>query len=71
MYKRVCLITPPSEFLMDQRVFMNLGILKVAALLKAGRGIHSPIPKNVLSVTVKKSIPGFKPINLVDRIRYV
>ena len=28
-------ITPPSEFLLDERVFMSLGILKVAAALEA------------------------------------
>jgi anaerobic magnesium-protoporphyrin IX monomethyl ester cyclase len=31
---KVCLIIPPSGFLMDERVFMTLGILKVAAVLK-------------------------------------
>lgn len=31
---RVCLITPPSVFLLDERVFMTLGILKVAARLE-------------------------------------
>jgi radical SAM superfamily enzyme YgiQ (UPF0313 family) len=31
---RVCLITPPSVFLLDERVFMTLGILKVAAVLE-------------------------------------
>lgn len=30
----VCLITPPSVFLMDERVFLTLGILKVAAVLE-------------------------------------
>ncbi|MEK7087610.1 MAG: radical SAM protein, partial [Patescibacteria group bacterium] len=30
----VCLIIPPSVFLLDERVFMSLGILKVAAALK-------------------------------------
>lgn len=30
----VCLITPPSPFLMDQRVFPSLGVLKVAASLE-------------------------------------
>lgn len=29
----VCLITPPSAFLIDQRVFVSLGILRVAACL--------------------------------------
>lgn len=31
---RVCLIIPPSLFLLDERVFMSLGILKVAAALE-------------------------------------
>ena len=31
---KVCLITPPSIFLLDERVFVNLGILKVAAVLE-------------------------------------
>lgn len=31
---RVCLITPPSAFLLDERVFMSLGILSVAAVLE-------------------------------------
>jgi anaerobic magnesium-protoporphyrin IX monomethyl ester cyclase len=30
----VCLITPPSIFLLDERVFMTLGILRVAAVLE-------------------------------------
>jgi anaerobic magnesium-protoporphyrin IX monomethyl ester cyclase len=30
----VCLIVPPSIFLLDERVFMTLGILKVAAMLE-------------------------------------
>lgn len=30
----VCLIVPPSPFLLDERVFMSLGILKVAAVLE-------------------------------------
>src|ERR1700746_1937329 len=35
---RVCLITPPSDFLLDQRVFVSLGILKVGASLRAAGG---------------------------------
>lgn len=31
---RVCLITPPSNFLLDQRVFMSLGILKIGSVLE-------------------------------------
>lgn len=35
--KKVLLVTPPSAFLLDERVFVSLGILKVAAVLeKAG-----------------------------------
>lgn len=30
----VCLITPPSIFLLDERVFVNLGILKVASSIE-------------------------------------
>lgn len=30
----ICLITPPSLFLLDERVFMTLGILRVAAVLE-------------------------------------
>ena len=33
--KNVCLIIPPSPFLLDERVFLHLGILKVAANLEA------------------------------------
>src|SRR5258708_34155997 len=33
--RTVCLITPPSAFLLDERVFVSLGILKVAASLQA------------------------------------
>ena len=32
--KKICLITPPSPFLLDERVFMHLGILKIAAILE-------------------------------------
>lgn len=31
----ICLITPPSPFLLDERVFMHIGILKVAAVLES------------------------------------
>ena len=33
----VCLIIPPSAFLLDERVFVSLGILKVAASLEAAQ----------------------------------
>lgn len=32
--EKICLITPPSPFLLDERVFMNIGILKIAAVLE-------------------------------------
>lgn len=37
----ICLIIPPSAFLLDERVFMALGILKVAAVLEqSGRRVE-------------------------------
>lgn len=37
----VCLIIPPSVFLLDERVFMTLGILRIAAVLEqAGIGVE-------------------------------
>ncbi len=33
----VCLIIPPSPFLLDERVFMSLGLLKIAAVLEEQR----------------------------------
>lgn len=42
MITRICLITPPSIFLLDERVFMTLGILKVAAVLEQA-GVHVDI----------------------------
>ncbi|AMN43783.1 B12-binding domain-containing radical SAM protein [Rhodoplanes sp. Z2-YC6860] len=35
--RSICLVTPPSAFLLDERVFVSLGILKVAASLEAQR----------------------------------
>jgi radical SAM superfamily enzyme YgiQ (UPF0313 family) len=37
----ICLIIPPSPFLLDERVFMTLGVLRVAAALEtAGRKVE-------------------------------
>jgi anaerobic magnesium-protoporphyrin IX monomethyl ester cyclase len=33
--RSVCLVTPPSAFLLDERVFVSLGVLKVAGSLEA------------------------------------
>jgi anaerobic magnesium-protoporphyrin IX monomethyl ester cyclase len=39
--EKICLIIPPSLFLLDERVFMSLGILKVAAVLeRSGIGVE-------------------------------
>jgi radical SAM superfamily enzyme YgiQ (UPF0313 family) len=38
MMMPVCLVIPPSGFLLDERVFMSLGVLRVAAVLEA-RGV--------------------------------
>src|SRR5689334_19826322 len=35
--KPVCLIIPPSPFLLDERVFMSLGLLRVAAVLERAK----------------------------------
>ncbi len=32
--RRICLINPPSPFLLDERVFVSLGVLRVAAVLE-------------------------------------
>src|SRR5690242_3441287 len=34
MKQTVCLIIPPSVFLLDERVFMTIGILRIAAVLE-------------------------------------
>jgi len=38
--KPVCFITPPSPFLLDERVFVALGILKVAAVVEQVRPVE-------------------------------
>jgi radical SAM superfamily enzyme YgiQ (UPF0313 family) len=37
--RQICLVIPPSTFLLDERVFMTLGILRVAAALEQA-GVH-------------------------------
>lgn len=44
--EKMCLIIPPSIFLLDERVFMNLGILKVAAVLE-----HAGVKVEVLDLS--------------------
>ena len=46
MADSVCLIIPPSGFLLDERVFMPLGILRVAAMLERRK-----IPVEVLDLS--------------------
>jgi radical SAM superfamily enzyme YgiQ (UPF0313 family) len=38
-YRSITLVIPPSSFLLDERVFVSLGVLKVAAALER-KGIH-------------------------------
>jgi anaerobic magnesium-protoporphyrin IX monomethyl ester cyclase len=52
----ICLIIPPSPFLLDERVFMSLGILRIAAVLE-----HEGIPVEVVDLS------GIE--NYVDAIR--
>ena len=41
MSNKVCLVIPPSIFLLDERVFTNLGILRIAAVLEqAGKAVE-------------------------------
>ena len=42
----ICLIIPPSPFLLDERVFMSLGILRIAAVLE-----RENIPVEVLDLS--------------------
>ena len=37
MAQPICLIIPPSPFLMDERVFPFLGMLKIAAMLEEAK----------------------------------
>ena len=46
----VCLVIPPSSFLLDERVFMSLGILKVAAVLE-----QAGIPVEMLDLSGLKN----------------
>ena len=43
--KKICLVIPPSPFLLDERVFVQLGVLKIAAVLE-----ESNIPVDVLDL---------------------
>ena len=44
--RSVCLIIPPSPFLLDERVFMSLGILRIAAVLE-----QAAIPVEVVDLS--------------------
>lgn len=48
--KIVCLIIPPSPFLLDERVFMSLGILKLASVLEKAN-----IPVEVIDLSGVKN----------------
>ena len=47
----ICLIIPPSPFLLDERVFMHLGVLKVASSLES-KGVNV----DVLDLSAVKNI---------------
>lgn len=47
---KVCLIIPPSSFLLDDRVFVSLGILRVAAVLE-----HGGVEVDLLDLSGKKN----------------
>lgn len=55
--KIICLITPPSPFLLDERVFMSLGILRIASVLE-----HAGYTVEVVDLS------GIE--NFLDAIRY-
>jgi anaerobic magnesium-protoporphyrin IX monomethyl ester cyclase len=57
---RICLVIPPSIFLMDERVFMTLGILKIAAVLE-----HQEFTVDVLDLS---GFSNFEEV-VVDYIR--
>jgi len=46
MVKPVCLVIPPSCFLLDERVFMSLGVLRVAAVLE-----RAGVPVEILDLS--------------------
>ncbi len=48
--RSICLIIPPSIFLLDERVFMTLGILKIAATLE-----RAGVPVEVLDLSGVKN----------------
>jgi len=61
---KICLIIPPSSFLMDERVFPSLGVLKIAAILeKYGKPVDVLDLSGVQNYTdvIAEYIHSFKP----------
>jgi len=58
--KSITLITPPSPFLLDERVFVSLGILKVAAVLKEAGHFVSFLDLSGVSNYIE-SLKGYLP----------
>lgn len=60
--ERVCLIIPPSAFLLDDRVFVSLGILRVAAVLE-----QQGVEVDLLDLSGNKDY--MKTVQVYDRAR--
>jgi hypothetical protein len=54
--RSVCLITPPSAFLLDERVFVSLAILKVASSLEAK--LSRQLPRSVRRRELSRAAGG-------------
>ena len=69
--RTVCLIIPPSAFLLDERVFVSLGVLKVAASLEAQRYRVNLLDLSGVQIThqaVSRTSPRGRPIlKLISR----
>ena len=46
---KICLITPPSPFLLDERGFLHIGILKVAAVLERENYSRDPVIQDLIA----------------------
>jgi radical SAM superfamily enzyme YgiQ (UPF0313 family) len=61
---RVCFVIPPSPFLLDQRVFVSLGILKVAAVVKKEYDVDVLDLSGIANITevIDEYLKGHNPI---------
>lgn len=60
---RICLIIPPSSFLLDERVFPSLGVLRdgIEYAVRAKLGIPYPVSRPALRYehSMGQGLPGF------------